>query len=579
MRGDGSFVDDQRGVSAVLGFVLMFALVMTTFAIYQSDVVPHQNAEVESSYSQSLDGEVSELRSTTMDVAASGASASETVQGAPDYPDRALGINAPPPKSRLSTTAEHDVSIAGLESAHKQYWDGTERTFETRLLALEPSYNYIRTEETYYLANGVGVHESGNGSYASSVGGEVVDGDQIDIVLLDGDVSRQDGVHDVSLEPVSTNSEYHSVTPEDDASIELPTVRSESAWDEIAAENPNINDTEVTCGDGSDPPCDARVNTVEIELNDSVDSYDFRVTKVSLEEPSSPDGTYVTMRPAGGVTASNGQTFTVTVRDEYGNPVSGASISLNRTGPGVLTASSVTTGDSGEAIFGVKHAEIGVTQVTAKIDDGTPDYETTSLVVGGAGAGGTPTFAAYTSGQYRPGMGDIESLTLSEGQMVPNSDEHCLLLGDGGGLLGGLLGAINCVDDDFLTVQGNLRIESDSQRYHFQYQLIDDNRNGNIDNSDDAALVEVTDGDGNRLFRGELTNGAANRILSDSGADLLEASNYEEDGWEVCDGGVFGIGEDCDTHGHTDFDDFDLDDSDVFVEDAHGRVTVTMGDS
>jgi hypothetical protein len=281
------------------------------------------------------------------------------------------------------------------------------------------------------------------------------------------------------------------------------------------------------------------------------------------------------MRPAGGVTASNGQTFTVTVRDEYGNPVSGASISLNRTGPGVLTASSVTTDDSGEAIFGVKHAEIGVTQVTAKIDDGTPDYETTSRVVGGAGAGGTPTFAAYTSGQYRPGMGDIESLTLLEGQMVPNSEEKCLLLGDGGGLLGGLLGAINCVDDDFLTLQGSLRIQADSQQYTFKYQLVDDDRNGNIDSSDDSAVVEVTDRDGNRLFWGELTNGAANRILSDSGADLLEPSNYDDEEWEFC--GVFGLS--CAPRDHTDFDDFDLDDSDVFVEEASGRVTVTVDDN
>ncbi|MFW5963948.1 MAG: Ig-like domain-containing protein [Natronomonas sp.] len=575
MRGDGSFVDDQRGVSAVLGFVLMFALVMTTFAIYQSDVVPHQNAEVESSYSQSLDGEVSELRSTTMDVAASGAAASETIQGTPDYPDRALGINAPPPKSRLSTTAEHSVSIAGLETAREQYWDGSDRTFETRLLAFEPSYNYIRTKETYYLANGVGVHESGNGSYASSVGGEVVDGDQIDIVLLDGDVSQQASVHDVSLDPVSTNSEYHSVTPETGASIEFPTVRSESAWTEIAAENPNINGTDMSCAGGGTPPCDASVNAVEIDLNESVESYDFRVTKVSLEEPSRKNGTYVTMRPASGVTASEGQSFTVTVRDEYGNPISGASVSLNRTGPGVLTASSVTTDDSGEAIFGVKNAEIGVTEVTAEIDDGYPDYETTSRIVGGAGAGGTPTFAAYTSGQYRPGMGDIESLTLSEGQMVPNSEEQCLLLDDGGGLLGGLLGAINCVDDDFLTLQGSLRIQADSQQYTFKYQFVDDDRNGNIDSSDDSAVVEVTDRDGNRLFWGELTNGAANRILSDSGADLLEPGNYADEEWEFC--GVFGLS--CAPRGHTDFDDFDLDDSDVFVEEASGRVTVTADDN
>jgi hypothetical protein len=280
------------------------------------------------------------------------------------------------------------------------------------------------------------------------------------------------------------------------------------------------------------------------------------------------------MRPAGGVTASNGQTFTVTVRDEYGNPVSGESVDINVTeGPGTPTSQTLTTDDSGQGTVGIKDVEIGATKVTAKIDDGSPDYEITSRVVGGPGAGGTPTFAAYTSGQYRPGMGDIESLTLSGGQMIPNSDEQCLLIGDLGGLLGGLLGSLNCGTDDFRTVQGSLRIESNSQRYSFRYQLIDDDRNGNID-AGDSATVEVVDGDCNRLFRGELTNGAANRILSNSGADLLESSNYDDEEWDFC---TFLGG--CHPRDHTEFDDFDLDDSDVFVEDAHGRVTVTTDDT
>jgi hypothetical protein len=605
MRSDGSFVDDQRGVTAALGFVLMFALVMTTFAIYQSDVVPHQNAEIESSYSQSLDGEVSELRSTTIDVAASGASAAETIQGAPDYPDRALGINAPPPKSRLSTTAEHNVSVAGLNSSHEQYWNGTKRPFKTRLLAFEPSYNYIRTEEAYYLANGVGVREAGNGSYARSVGGEVVDGNQIDIVLLEGDVGQQGSVHDVTVESVSTTTEYHSVNvtrnPSDSppAFVRVPTVRDGDAWQEVADSSANISRVDMYCGDSwtpMSPSCSEEVNGAAIILERG--NYSLRMTKVSLEEPSTPDPTYVTMEPSGGVTASSGQTFTATVRDKYGNPVPDASVTLKRTGPGVLTASSVTTDDSGQAIFGVKHAEIGVTQVTAKIDDVPPDYKKTSRVVGGPGAGGTPTFAAYTSGQYRPGMGDIGEMNLSNGQTVPSSDTDCLLVGDtGGGLLGGLLGAIQCDSDNFRTLQGSLIVTSNNEQFTVKYYLFDEDGDGSVTDGDDGGgIVIESNKSSDSIFDGDLTDDAASRMMSDTGVDILDVSNYNSPDWDndygcYDDCGVFD-GTDQEGHeaispyddgdsdgGYANFDDVEMTGSDVFVEEALGRVTVTTKDN
>jgi hypothetical protein len=481
MRRDGSFVDDQRGVSAVLGFVLMFALVMTTFAIYQSDVVPHQNAEVESSYSQSLDGELSELRSTTMEVAASGASASETIQGAPDYPDRALALNAPPPKSRLSTTAKHDVSIAGLESAHKQYWDGTERPLETRLLALEPSYNYIRTQETYYLANGVGVHESGNGSYASSVSGEVVDGDQIDIVLLDGDVSRQEGVHDVSLEPVSTNSEYHSVTPEDDASLELPTVRSESAWDKIANENPNINDTDVTCADGNSPPCDARVNTVEIELNDSVDSYDFRVTKVSLEEPSTTSPEYITTTSnvQSGLSMNQTHEIEVTARDKYGNPTD-AEVELVGGGDGTFRpGGSVRTGGD-TTTFRYEPGAGGSANFKARINSGTEDYQRLDFSLGGGAPGPSgQSFEVYNDGQLYTDIGEIDSMYISDIYAAETENAGCLLADIDGGLLG-LLSGVTCISDSSDAAQFVSTLHGESSTYQVGLSMVDIEQDGGL---------------------------------------------------------------------------------------------------
>ncbi|MCY4731227.1 hypothetical protein KY092_11750 [Natronomonas gomsonensis] len=591
MRGNGSFVDDQRGVSAVLGFVLMFALVMTTFAIYQSDVVPHQNAEVESSYSQSLDGEVSELRSTTMDVAANGASASETIQGAPDYPDRALGINAPPPKSRLSTTAEHDVSIAGLESAHKQYWDGTERTFETRLLAFEPSYNYIRTEETYYLANGVGVHESGNGSYASSVGGEVVDCDQIDIVLFDGDVDQQASVHDVSLEPVSTNSEYHSVTPEDDASIELPTVRSESAWTEIAADNPNVNDTEVTCGDGSDPPCDARVNTVEIELNDSVESYDFRVTKVSLEEPSTTSPEYITTTSnvQSGLSMNQTHEIEVTARDKYGNPTD-AEVELVGGGDGTFRPDgSVRTGGD-MTTFKYEPGSGASANFKARINNGNEPYQRLDFSLGSGVPGPSgKVFEVYNDGQLYTDLGEIESMYVSDIYATESSSAGCLLGDIDEGLLG-LLSGLTCIESTSDVSQFTATLHGESTTYEVGFTLVDEDQDGHIftgsgyDGDDYAAVMFDSDDslvDDEPIFVGKLEPGTANHLFvtKQGEIDLLDESSYQSTEWErrCSDTGLFGLTCTDYEYGITSFDEFMNENIDAFyVDHADGHATVEV---
>jgi hypothetical protein len=574
-----------------LGFVLMFALVMTTFAIYQSDVVPHQNAEVESSYSQSLDGEVSELRSTTMDVASSGASASETLQGSPEYPDRALGINAPPPKSRLSTTAQQEVSVAGLKSAHDQYWNGDPRKFSTRLLAFEPSYNYIRTEETYYLANGVGVRESGNGSYASSVGGEVVDGDQIDIVLLEGDVNQQDSIHDVSLEPVSTTSEYHSVTPEDGASITFPTVRSASAWTEIAAETPNINGTDVTCADGSSPTCDARVNTVEIDLNESVESYEFRVTKVSLEEPSTTTPEYLTTTLTDTTELSMNRTheIEVTARDKYGNPTD-AEVELVGGGDGTFRpGGSVRTGGD-TTRFRYEPGSGAAANFKARINSGNEKYQRLdfSLGTGTPGPNGH-AFEVYNNGQLYTDIGDTESIRISDVFATESTQELCLLLDGEKGLLGSLLGWATCLDSDRYVTRFTAEIRTGGPRYELSFELMDQDQSGSLYDGtdyegDDYAAVRI-DTDASDLddpvFQGTLEPAAINHlyVTKNDSMELLDISSYNNYEWgseTVCVERFLGV---CtETEERTDIDSFDeiLDEpiESVYIDQADGHATL-----
>lgn len=47
---------DDRAATQVLGFRVMFSIVTITFAIYQADMVPHRNGQVEFEHAQALEG-------------------------------------------------------------------------------------------------------------------------------------------------------------------------------------------------------------------------------------------------------------------------------------------------------------------------------------------------------------------------------------------------------------------------------------------------------------------------------------------------------------------------------------------
>lgn len=558
---------DQRGVSNVLGFVLAFSLVVTTFAIYQADVIPHQNREIEFEYTNELEGEMSHLKEGLDSVAATGVGSTVTVTGSPTYPKRALGINAEAGTGQFVTTQTYDVDLEGF-NATGEYWDESRRSFDTRLLRFTPRFNYYQSDVAFYLENGVFVKRFPGEDATTWRRGGLVSGNQINVVLLSGELSRTGRTIAVPFRSVSTSPEYRTVTVDGSATVRVPTVRTQDAWDEVEAGNDNITAVSVTNAPGA-------ARYAEITLDDG--QYELRIANVTVDEPSTPPAAYVTMEPITAVTASNGQTFVVTTRDRFGNPVANVDVDLSLSGQGALTTQQVTTDDDGQATFGVTNAEVGVSSVTATVDDGNPGYEEVSRTVGGTGpAGDSRTFAVYTSGQHFAGLSGAGSLNLSEGMMVPNSESDCLLLGDAGGLLGGLLGSVNCESTDFESAQGELALDTDSGTFTATYSVLDWNRNGNVkeddtgpcadafctDRMDDGGYVEITNPSGSPVFQGRLSDAAAQDVLEGYGStDVLDTGRYQ-----TIDGTYDSIPSSLSNA------------DDVFVRQATGRVTVTVSD-
>lgn len=588
--------DANRGVSTVVGFVMVFALIVSTFAIYQSDVVPHQNAEIEHQYGESLDGEFAKLQSAVREVSSRGAPASSTVQGGPEYPARALGVNGPEPTGRLATTDRYDVTLKGFETAEERYWNGAERTFETRLLAFEPRYNFVRRDEAYVLENGVAVRTVDGGDYTSSVAGEVVEGNRLDLVLLEGSVDEQRRVHDVTLRPVSTSTDYHEVNttfaPDGDApSIRVPTVRTDASWDALADANPRITDVSLYCT-GTDQPkstCpDERIAHAEIVFEGGED-ITMRITKVSLDDPEPTDAEYVTTDVATqtGLTTRRSHEIEVTARDRYGNPTT-AEIRLTGGGSGTIRPGTTLQADGGTARFVYEPKDGSVANVRARIDPDNEPYQRLDFRFDDHSSVGAKRFDVHDDGQLFRNVGDPDSIGVSDVYAEAVDDPPCLLGDVDGGLLG-LLTTITCIDEsaDVTSTKLQLKGVDSSVTYDVYFELVDVDQDDYLyDGSDyegdeyvsvridSAAKSQIGD---DVVFVGTLDPAAMNHIYhTKSGRlDLLDESSYTEVQWErECeDTDIWG---NCESYiyGIDSFDDlFDEPIESIYVEKNVGRAT------
>ena len=59
---------EDQAVSTVIGFVLIFGILVVSFSVYQATVVPQQNEDVEFEQQQSVQSDLIELSSSLLDV-------------------------------------------------------------------------------------------------------------------------------------------------------------------------------------------------------------------------------------------------------------------------------------------------------------------------------------------------------------------------------------------------------------------------------------------------------------------------------------------------------------------------------
>ena len=393
----------------MVGTVILFGFLILALSLYQVQVVPQENSDIEFDHSQQVEGEFLDLRNAVLSASRTGAGRSTSLKLGTRYPQRTFALNPPPASGQLSTTESRELRIENVtvegDRNVVEYWENrTERdgaiAFNTSSLRYSPRYNEYRNAPDLVYEHSLAVAEFED-TVLSRSGQTAVDGDnQIRLTALDGDVDES-GVERTSLDPETLSQSRRSVrlnsTGTDSIVLELPTdvstEQNESLEQQWRDRLDLSADESVTVADG----------TVRIELN-GTESYRLELGKVGLgtdvSAPDESDG-YITE-----VSSDNGVAV-AEVRDRYNNPVEGAEVDIAVDGTVEETAQ---TNDEGRISYEVDD----VSDVEMEINDGTDTWE--SILFENVGAG-------------TPGEGSgVESLLVAPEEAVayngPGSTER-----------------------------------------------------------------------------------------------------------------------------------------------------------
>lgn len=381
----------DRGVSEIIGAILLFGLLILVLTLVQANAVPDANKQLEFQHNERVQGDFVDLDADLEATAATGNGRATVVETGLRYPPRFFLFNPPPAEGAVRTgdsafTVRNAVAQGNDETA--DYWNGDAAladsgdrfVYESRTLSYAPSYNVYAGAPTTTYTHGVVVNRFEDGTVLPVDDAAFVNGRTISLVALDGDrdVSQVDPL---SLEaaPLATDTRTVRVTNTTDSPIviRIQTTLSASEWDELLSEEPNVVD--VTDGPG---------NTVDVELRTGV-TYDLQLAKLGVGPGTvDPDPTYLTSLRDTDILADRTQSLTVEVRNEFNGPEANVPVTFD-TPTGTTT---VTTNDRGQATLEYNPSAVGDT-VTARADlDSDPgnvaSYEEVVFTVTASGSAG-----------------------------------------------------------------------------------------------------------------------------------------------------------------------------------------------
>lgn len=362
---------DDRGQAVQIAALILFGALVILLSTYQAYVVPDQNRQTEFEHSKEVQNDMERLREAIVDLADGGAR-SVAVELGTNYQSRTVFVNPGPPSGRLRTVGitkpAINVTVANARATGDagDFWNGTERVYDTGAIVYEPSYNVYENAPRVVYSNTLLYNVFGKGNVTNTtqtlLGGtstgfdqELINDQTLTIVTLNGTLSTaRTGAVSVDAEalsashrgvPITNNSSTEQVT------VKVPTRLNESLWETLLAEQRTSvggHVESITTKSISDSDFRLLELGLEVDVN-----YSLRMARVRVGSDlngQASQATYLTRVSGNSTVVPESETsqFRVRVQDRYGNPVTGATVYANAT-RSTKTTTSATTGPGGIA--------------------------------------------------------------------------------------------------------------------------------------------------------------------------------------------------------------------------------------
>jgi hypothetical protein len=347
------FITDNRGVSEVIGAVLVFGLLIGLLTILQTVAIPAANEEVEFNHNQDVQSDMIGLLEASSRTGAQGSSESIGIRTGTTYPNRLLFFSPRDPAGRISTVDKGNASVDNIlatDPTVRKYIDGSTANLSTKRVQYDPAYNEYNSAPITNLEYGVLYNDFGDEQIIENPG-SVISGNSINLMFFAGNLSRS-SVGSVSVDTRPTSAPARTVTVAPNGSgnvtIRLPTQLSEEKWERVF-------DDEIQNGNVLGVRNDTN-SSVIIDLDPSVNRYSLTMPKIGVG--SSVDDTepeYLINANSGTKTIPRNQAsdLSIEVRDKYNNPVRGESVNISVSdgtlGSGSVTNTEITTNSEGRA--------------------------------------------------------------------------------------------------------------------------------------------------------------------------------------------------------------------------------------
>ncbi len=283
------FSNDQRAVSAVVGFILVFGILVLLLTVYQAQIVPQQNAQTEFEHFEDNKNEMIELRNAISTSGQADTPQFPSVTLGTSYQTRLLTINPAPPTGTLKTSEPYDINIDN--GSH-------EETVSTRFLKYEPGYNELSIG-TVWFENGVLYLDEREQSGFSVIEEQNLlrSNKTLRVNALQNEFSET-GTDRVTLELYPTEDIGEDDILEGNLNVSLPTRLNESDyWRDAFEEDPNEvfdnvdesafpEDDEVFALELNISADDLRLNTVGIQ---SAPEQEGEAPRQNVQAPTDPD--------------------------------------------------------------------------------------------------------------------------------------------------------------------------------------------------------------------------------------------------------------------------------------------------